>query len=57
VPIAIPHGPPFQHRLGTPESADFPASDSDKGAQKLVFRSLDEHFALCDLDALGEGRR
>lgn len=22
---------------------------------KLVFRSLDEHLALCDLDALGEG--
>src|SRR5262249_10232451 len=53
--VRIPPLPPFQYRTGHAGIRRFPASYSDKRAQKLVFRSLDEHLALGDLDALGEG--
>ncbi|HEX2886494.1 hypothetical protein [Vineibacter terrae] len=52
---AVNDPPPFQNRTGHAGSRRFPASDGDKRAQKLVFRSLDERLTLGDLDALREG--
>ena len=37
--VRIPLPPPFQNRTGHASFRRFPASDGDKDAQKLVFRS------------------